>query len=339
MKNQLTVCMPVYNGSKYLNDSIGSILGQTYSDFTLVCYDDGSTDGSVDVIKSIKDKRIKLILGKENKGGIWARTQLIKQLKTPYCMWLDDDDRFCRNDAFEIAMNVIAQGEYDMVNFVRIRNLYKDGHTEIEEPCNYDDFIYCGNQLFEKFYPTDNHFLFNSKIFSSDLLKSSIPDDEILSQRFCTDDMFFAAMWFFNAKRYCNLASCEPILEYKKDIGLWGSKMGVADGKRIGELCVLLYNVLYSLYNRMVGIRPINAIELNNLVVGTNIEMICKMIRNVRRKSGDEEANYLMNIYHSAFASDGKHLLNDIDAFEFPRYIERLENIMKDTEGIPIKME
>ena len=337
MKKELTICMPIYNGARYLKDSIGSILGQTYSNFNFLCYDDGSTDDSVKIVKSFRDKRIKLIVGKENRGGIYARTQLINAISTEYCMWLDCDDKFHRNDAFEIAMNTIKQGDYDLVNFVRIFNVYKDGHAEIEEPNLYKNFVYCGDKFFEKFYPVDNHFLFNSKIFKTELLKKSIPEDEILEKRFCTDDVFFGAMWFFNTKRYCNIADEEPLIEYRKDVGIWGSQIHNTSFERIGELCVLLYSAFVSLYNRMIAIRQINHIELDNLIIGTNIAMICKLIGSVRKNNGDEMADSLMHIFHSAFAKDGVHLLNDIDGFECPAYIKSLENIMNNKRNIPIK--
>jgi glycosyltransferase involved in cell wall biosynthesis len=321
--------MPIYNGSEYLSESIGSILEQDFGNFILLCYDDGSTDDSIEVIKSFGDKRIRIIEGGENRGGVYARTQLINAVDTKYCMWLDDDDRYCRSDAVSEAMRTIKSNCYDMVSFIRIDEVDKNGNHAIKEPCLYGDFSYCGDKLFEKFYPVDNHFIFNSKIFKTELLKKSIPDDDILSRRFCTDDMFFAAMWFFHARRYYNNAVSDPIVEYKKDVGIWGSALLDKSAKRIGDLCVLQYCVFLSLYNRMVGVRPLNGIELNNLVAGTNFPMIAKLIRNARSIYGDAYADSLMNIWHSAFGADGVHLLNGIDMFEMPVYIKKLEDMMR----------
>ena len=320
--------MPCYNGSKHLRESIGSILGQTFRDFVILVYDDGSTDDSIDVLKSFNDSRIRIIEGKENRGGIYARSQLIKEVDTEYCMWLDNDDRYCRNDAVEYAMKKIKSNNFDMVNFVRIDEVDSYGTHVIKEPMLYNDFEYCGDKLFEKFYPTDNHFIFHSKIFRTEILKKSIPEDDILSKRFCADDMFFSAMWFFHAKRYCNDASCEPILEYKKDIGLWGSKLKDVSPKRIAELCVLQYNVFVSLYNRMVAVRPLTAMEFNALVQGVNFPMVTRMIAVARKAYGDEYADKLVKVWHSAFGADGVHLLNGIDTFAMPEYLKKLEQMM-----------
>ena len=63
----ISVVMSVYNGERYLNYAIDSILKQTFSDFEFIIIDDGSKDNSNKIIESYKDKRIKIIT-QENKG-------------------------------------------------------------------------------------------------------------------------------------------------------------------------------------------------------------------------------------------------------------------------------
>ena len=329
MKKELTICIPVYNAEKYLQESIESVLNQDFENFTLLCYDDGSSDNSIDVLKSFKDKRIKIIEGKENRGGIYARTQLINAVDSEYCMWLDCDDRFHRTDAFSCAVDSIKSNDYDFVNFIRVNEVSSDGAEKIKEPVLYGDFSYCGNDLFEKFYPTDNHFIFHGKIFKTELLRKSVPGDDILSKRFCADDVFFAAMWFFHAKRYLNVASNEPIIDYRVDVGLWGSHLHDVSAKRIGDLCILQYNAFLSLYNRMVHVRPLNKIELGNLIAGTNFPMVARIIGFARKAHGDAYADGLARIWHAAFGADGVHLLNGVNQFAMPDYIRILEAMMK----------
>ena len=60
--------MPVYNGSKFLVEAIDSILNQTFNDFEFLIIDDGSTDQSIDQIKSYDDPRIQLIVNRKNIG-------------------------------------------------------------------------------------------------------------------------------------------------------------------------------------------------------------------------------------------------------------------------------
>ncbi len=67
---QVTVLMPVYNGSKYLEDAIESILRQTYSHFEFLIINDGSTDDTPKILKSFAqyDKRIRLVNRDANHG-------------------------------------------------------------------------------------------------------------------------------------------------------------------------------------------------------------------------------------------------------------------------------
>ena len=65
---KVTVLMPVYNAEKYVTEAINSILNQTFIDFEFLIINDGSTDNSLDVIKSYDDLRIKLINNEMNLG-------------------------------------------------------------------------------------------------------------------------------------------------------------------------------------------------------------------------------------------------------------------------------
>lgn len=57
----ISVVMPVYNASAFLHESLNSVLQQTYTDFELLIIDDGSTDNSIEIVKTISDSRIRLI--------------------------------------------------------------------------------------------------------------------------------------------------------------------------------------------------------------------------------------------------------------------------------------
>ncbi len=90
----LAVLMPVYNAEKFLDDSIGSILGQTYTDFEFLILDDGSTDNSLKIIKAYakKDKRIKVLVNKNNQKIAKNRNTLLKKATTEFIAWMDADD-------------------------------------------------------------------------------------------------------------------------------------------------------------------------------------------------------------------------------------------------------
>lgn len=58
---KVTILMPVYNGEKYLREAMDSVLAQTYTDFEFLIINDASTDGTLDIIRSYSDPRIRLI--------------------------------------------------------------------------------------------------------------------------------------------------------------------------------------------------------------------------------------------------------------------------------------
>lgn len=68
----ISIIIPLYNKEHFIEQTLKSVLGQTYTDFEVIIVNDGSTDKSVDIVSEFKDKRIKLI-NQENKGVSAAR--------------------------------------------------------------------------------------------------------------------------------------------------------------------------------------------------------------------------------------------------------------------------
>ena len=89
---KVSILMPAYNAEKYINEAIDCIIKQTYTDFELIIYNDGSNDKTAKIIKSYKDKRIKFIDNKKNLGCSTARTELLKNATGKYITWMDADD-------------------------------------------------------------------------------------------------------------------------------------------------------------------------------------------------------------------------------------------------------
>ena len=97
VKPVITVLMPVYNGQKYLSETIESILSQSYKNFEFLIVDDCSTDNSVEIINSYNDERIKLINNKKNKGQSKAMNQGISLARGKYIARIDQDDISYKN--------------------------------------------------------------------------------------------------------------------------------------------------------------------------------------------------------------------------------------------------
>lgn len=91
---KISVIMPVYNSEKFLDESISSILNQSFKDFELIIINDKSTDFSLKIIKKYmrKDKRIKLVNNEKNLGTVRSRNIGLKNAEGKYVAILDSDD-------------------------------------------------------------------------------------------------------------------------------------------------------------------------------------------------------------------------------------------------------
>ncbi|MFY9852623.1 MAG: glycosyltransferase family 2 protein [Terracidiphilus sp.] len=88
---EVTIIVPIYNGSPYLLETLNSLLSQTFLDFELLAIDDGSTDTSGDIVRALKDERVRLIQTK-NRGLCQALNLGIAEARSPYIARCDQDD-------------------------------------------------------------------------------------------------------------------------------------------------------------------------------------------------------------------------------------------------------
>lgn len=88
----VSIIMPVYNKAEHIRESIQSILAQTYQNFELIVVDDGSTDDSVNMIKEVRDRRLRLIELKENHGVSYATNIAVDVARGLYILRMDADD-------------------------------------------------------------------------------------------------------------------------------------------------------------------------------------------------------------------------------------------------------
>ena len=89
---KISVCVPTYNRAHLVATTIESVLGQTFTDFELVVVDDGSTDGTSEVVELFKDSRIRYVRTDENAGIAASRNRCLDVARGAYIGWLDSDD-------------------------------------------------------------------------------------------------------------------------------------------------------------------------------------------------------------------------------------------------------
>ncbi len=100
-----SVIIPLYNKAAYISETLKSILNQTFVDFEVIIVDDGSSDTSVEVIKTFNDPRVHLIC-MQNSGVSVARNTAIQKATYHWIALLDADDLWDSNFLKEITQAI-----------------------------------------------------------------------------------------------------------------------------------------------------------------------------------------------------------------------------------------
>lgn len=115
----VTIGLPVYNGGRYLDEALRSIRDQTFGDFVLVVSDNGSTDESVEIVRShaADDARIELIVNEDNHGAAWNYNRVFAACRTPFFKWAAADDVLAPTCVERCHEVLVASGEETILAF------------------------------------------------------------------------------------------------------------------------------------------------------------------------------------------------------------------------------
>ena len=179
---KVSVIMPVFNGEKFIQRSVESIIKQTLNDIEIVFINDGSTDNSLDILNQYAKKcKFVKILNQSNQGSGKARNYGIREANGDYIAFLDVDDFFMDYDALEKMYDIAFKENANMVS----ANIKHD----LETPGNYKPFgpfhYYKSNDIILpeaygipwSFYKNifKKEFLISNNIFFPDLLRGQDP--------------------------------------------------------------------------------------------------------------------------------------------------------------------
>jgi len=116
-KPSVSVIIPVYNTEPYLAECLDSVINQSIQEIEIIVVNDGSTDGSLDILQrycSLDDRIV--LLNKANQGASAARNDALQMAKADYIMFLDSDDFFAVDTA-QTAYNQIWGNSCDIMIF------------------------------------------------------------------------------------------------------------------------------------------------------------------------------------------------------------------------------
>lgn len=128
---KISVIIPVYNASAHLRECLDSVLAQTLRDIEVICIDDGSSDGSLELLREYGDKDSRItVLSQPNAGAGAARNFGIDHARGTFFSFLDADD-FFEPKMLEVVSDRCETANADIAVF---RARYYDGDTGIRVP-------------------------------------------------------------------------------------------------------------------------------------------------------------------------------------------------------------
>ena len=136
--NKVSVIIPVYNSEKFLADSLDSVLNQTYSDYEVICIDDGSTDKSGKILEQYSDKIT--IITQKNSGLASALNAGIDKMDGNWFKWFSPDD-VMYPETIEILVNVakkydnaIIYSNWDIIdeNGKKLRSFSETNYNDLD---------------------------------------------------------------------------------------------------------------------------------------------------------------------------------------------------------------
>ena len=96
-KPVVSIIMNCFNGEKFLNESLQSVINQSFKNWELIFFDNNSTDQSVEIANGFQDKRFKIISTKKHLKLYDARNEALKYVKGKFIAFLDTDDWWTKN--------------------------------------------------------------------------------------------------------------------------------------------------------------------------------------------------------------------------------------------------
>jgi glycosyltransferase involved in cell wall biosynthesis len=89
---EVSIIMPVFNSENFIQAAVESLLTQTFHDFELIIVNDGSTDNSLNIIRSFSDNRIRILNNDRNRGIVYSRNRGLKEARGKFIAPFDSDD-------------------------------------------------------------------------------------------------------------------------------------------------------------------------------------------------------------------------------------------------------
>lgn len=234
---KISIVIPVFNAENYIIKCLESILNQTFIDYEIILINDGSTDGTFDILNQYLnlDKRF-ILINQENQGQSVARNQGIKASKGKYLTFVDNDDFLYNNFVLEEMYNEAESHNVDV--------LMGDNYSKIIESENKtgSDFFVMLKKL--------NLYYCNiyGKLYNANLIKNN---DLYFTPNLINEDEIWTPKVYFFAKniRFINKPFYSRYIHENSQTRIINENTSFR--KAMGRLIVISELILFSNKNHM----------------------------------------------------------------------------------------
>lgn len=159
LSKKVSLIIPVYNTVDYLRRCLESAVSQTYTNMEIICVDDGSTDGSGQIVDEFaaRDSRV-VVIHQKNSGESNARNTGLKAAGGDYIGFMDCDD-WIEPNMYECLVGALEEAGADMAIAGFYREFEEDGKERIEvrNEKTVEPKIFDGKQLLKYLYERDSY--------------------------------------------------------------------------------------------------------------------------------------------------------------------------------------
>lgn len=179
---KLSIIMPAYNSEKFIEKTIGSILSQTFTDYELLCTDDGSTDSTGKILDEFakNDSRVKVFHQPRNMGIEEARKRCLENCAGEYIGFVDSDD-ILHPQMYELMFEAAEKHNADIVMCEYLETA--EGEEIQFEPLEYDEekvSVVDMDERYRRMNSRGRECMFMTalwnKIYRSELFMAALPD-------------------------------------------------------------------------------------------------------------------------------------------------------------------
>lgn len=193
---RFSIIVPIYNVKRFIYEGIESLKNQTFRDFEILLIDDGSTDGSLELIKEYERRFPNImVFSQPNKGAGPARNLGIQKAQGDYLVFFDIDDKL-RDNALETINNALEDDTTELLIFSYCEI---DTKYHLTEECKFKDRTYNSNEALKNDYVSEisgvkfnNGFVWN-KVYKKNFIdKHKIKFEPLRIQQ---DEVFNLALY------------------------------------------------------------------------------------------------------------------------------------------------